>query len=207
MICDLSNTSLSQLRADWSAAQEEGATELSVLLLTHYHGKSAFALSKFLQSVLLHELWLPSPCEKAERDIFSEILAVAIKYGVRVTVYDTDTPLTVFGSGKITLSERLYTTRSVEAAFSLSLCYAEHTVCYHTASLGEYLAQQGGEHTCAATHLILGAHGPVAKQEIDISALETQSVLVADKEHLVFLKIGRAERYLLAPTSYKYVLE
>ena len=207
MICDLSNTSLSQLRADWSAAQEEGATELSVLLLTHYHGKSAFALSKFLQSVLLHELWLPSPCEKAERDIFSEILAVAIKYGVRVTVYDTDTPLTVFGSGKITLSERLYTTRSVEAAFSLSLCYAEHTVCYHTASLGEYLAQQGSEHTCAATHLILGAHGPVAKQEIDISALETQSVLVADKEHLVFLKIGRAERYLLAPNSYKYVLE
>ncbi len=207
MICDLSNTSLTQLRADWREAQQCGATELSVLLLTHYHSKSAVAISRFAQGVILRELWLPRPTDEAQRDIFEELLAVALKQKIQITIYDADTPLTVFDKGILCVSGYLHHSRSVEPAFSVKLCYAESSICYHTASYEEYLAAKDALHECTATHLILGAHGPIPKKEADLSHITAQSVLVGNEEHLAFFKLGEQSELMIAPRLHAYDLE
>lgn len=207
MICDLSSTSLSQLRADWREAQQCGATELSVLLLTHYHSKSAVAISRFAQNVILREMWLPNPEDETERNICAELLKVALARGVQVTVYDANATLTVFDTGKLCISERNYRSRSAEPVFCLTLSYGEEALCYHSASHDEYLATMGEEHTCTAQHLILGAHGPVPKKEIDFSHATAQSVLVGNEEHLAFYRLKEKTERIIAPPSFSYILE
>ena len=207
MICDISGTTLTQLRADWREAQENGATELSVLLLTHYHSKSATAVSRFAQDVILRELWLPTPETQAQGDMLAALLGVALKHGIRVTLYDSNTELTVFDTGKISVSEGIYRSRSMEPAFSLTLSYGNDTICYHSASYAEYLAAKERTHACTAAHLILGAHGPVPKQISDISNTMPQSILVGNEEHLGFFKLEAQGKLLVAPPVFVYELE
>ena len=207
MICDLSTTSLTQLRADWLEAQSEGATELSVLMLTHYHAKSATAVSRFAQTVLLRELWLPAPVDEAQWDLCAELITVAIARDIRVTIYEPQMLLTVFDTGILTISDQFFTSRSTEPAFAVSLRYGESVICYHTASLQEYFEANGMAHECTPMHLILGAQGPVPKKQIRASFDGTQSVLIGSEAYSSLLEIGDGTRYILPLPRYRYELE
>jgi hypothetical protein len=207
MICDLSATSLTQLRADWREAQQVGATHLRVLLLTHYHSKSPIAVSKLAKSTSLGELWLPAPQDEAEQSIFKDLLLVALQQDIPVSLYDENDVLSVFDTGELLLSKRYYRSRSTEPAFSLSLSYRDTAICYHTASYEEYLNANGAKHACEAEHLILGAHGPVPKREADLSDSAAKSILVADSAHLPLFKLAAQARKILAPPLYHYEME
>jgi len=208
MLCDLSTTSTTQLCANWREAQELGATRLSVLLLTHYHSKSATAIARFSQTVIIENLWLVQPQTQKEREMLAELLRVAQKYGLSVTLFEPDDALTVFGNGKMLLHDRLWHTRSTEPAFSLSLAFGEKTLCYHSAALSEYLRHAQKEHACHAEELILGAHGPVPHEAVEIPQTPLPSrVLVGSEEVLSLLKVAPDVRYLFYPEKHLYVLE
>lgn len=130
VLCDISNSSLTQWRANWYAAQKMGATRLEVLMLTHYHSKSVSAFSRFSQSAYIHALWLPQPQTQDDREILLQLLEIAQKRDLSVTVYDHDLALTVFERGTLVLQTPLFHSRSTEAAFSLEVTFAEKTLCY-----------------------------------------------------------------------------
>lgn len=208
VICDVSGASLTQWRADWYTAQEMGATRLEVLMLTHYHSKSAVALSRFSQSAMIHALWLPQPQNEEEEEILLELLDVALAQGLNVTLYARDSALTVFESGRLSVSAPLWHSRSAEPAFSLEISFGAKTLCYHTAALSEYLRAQQQTHACRGTHLILGAHGPVPHDDIEIPMHEgLADVALGSERALSFLQIREGLRYLLSPERYIYTLK
>lgn len=208
VLCDISNSSLTQWRADWYAAQQMGATQLEVLMLTHYHSKSVSALSRFSQSAYIHALWLPQPQTQGEREILLQLLEIAQKRGLSVTVYDHELALTVFEHGTLILQAPLFHSRSTEPAFSLEVTFAEKTLCYHTGALSEYLREQETAHNCKAAHLILGAHGPVPHGAVEIPQSDVLfTVLVGSEKVLSFLEMQQNLQYFAFPTQFNYILE
>ncbi len=208
MIVDSSNGSLTQLKANWYLAQERGATELEVLMLTHYHRKEISSLANFLESVQLRNLWLPTPYSEAERIIYDALCESARTNGVAVSTYDFGESLTVFGTGEITQSAPVYIPRSAQAAFSLSIRYGGTCICYHTAALSECLREQGGTHVCEGDILILGAHGPVPHEPIELpehTGLHT--VLLASQEIAELLARREGVTWILFPEEEVFCLE
>ena len=208
VICDLSTTSFTQLREDWREAQALGATRLEVLMLTHYHAKSALALSAICDVAYPAQVWLPTPETEKEKELLAEVLAVAIEKELVCTVYERERALTVFQSGTLTLSKGIYSSRSTEPAFTLSVRFGNRELCYHTAALSEYLRNSKGVHACTAQELILGAHGPVVHEEIEILGGESLSrVLLGSEEVLEKLTVRDGIKYLPYPGRHIYVLE
>lgn len=208
VLCDASGSGLTQWRADWYMAQKMGATRLEALMLTHYHSKSISALSRFAQDVYVHALWLPQPQTKEEKSILLQILEIAQGHALSVTVFDHEQALTVFERGTLMLQTPLYHSRSSEPAFSLSVTYGTSTLCYHTAALSEYLRAKGEEHTCNATHLVLGAHGPVPHDTVQIPQNDTlTTVLIGSEKALLFLEMRQNLRYYPFPSEKIYVLK
>ncbi|MBQ3508013.1 MAG: ComEC/Rec2 family competence protein, partial [Clostridia bacterium] len=102
-ICDLSNGSLSSMTAAAREAERRGATELSVLMLTHYHNRTSGALSTLLFRETVRALWLPSPESEEDYGYLLACLEKADLANVPVYMYDTGEELQVFGKGRLTL--------------------------------------------------------------------------------------------------------
>lgn len=208
LICDASNGSYTQLYADYQLLKERCATEVEILMLTHYHDRQVRSVSRFCDSVTLRSLWLPTPSTDAERDVLVELLHVAERKSIAVTVYEHDTPLTVFGSGSITVSRPLYEKRSVEPALNLTFCFADQTLIYQSASLSEYERHIGTERMIKENYLILSSHGPVPHEAVLPQMGNTPEEIVIGSEK-VLLKYEAVcdTRYVLSPKVKVYVLE
>ncbi len=208
MICDSSNGSLTQLKSDWAIVREMGATELEVLMLTHYHAKEISALARFLDAVMVRAVWLPNPLNDAEQEIYTQLCNIAASRGTSTASYAYDTTITVFGSGELSLSTPLYQSRSTQGAFALSFRYGASSLCYHTAALSEFLRAEGSVHNCAAECLILGAHGPVPHDEITLPAQgELRLVVIGNENVLYWLSLREDVEYIPFPERYDYLLE
>ncbi len=208
VLCDVSGSSLTQWRADWYAAQKMGATRIEVLLLTHYHSKSVSALSRFSQGAYVHALWLPEPQTQTDTEILVRLLEVAQKQGLSVTLYEHGIALTVFERGTLTLHAPLRQERSAEPAFSLDVTFAGQTLCYHSAALSEYLREQERSHDCHATHLVLGAHGPVPHDTVQLPPGDALSTVLVGSERAMTLLEPREDLvYFIYPDKHTYVLK
>jgi len=167
MICDFSGGSVTQLYNDYKLLQERCATDIDVLMLTHYHRQQINAITRFSGSVLIRALWVPEPLDEKEVSIFLALCERAAQANIPVTVYDYEEALTVFESGTVTLSAPLYQKRSVEPALRLQVTFGKDTLCYQSAAYGEYADQLEYEALpVEARYLILGGHGPVPHREI-----------------------------------------
>lgn len=209
VICDISNGSATQLRKDYQLLQEHCATEVEVLMLTHYHTRQITAFSRFTDSVMLRTLWLPRPQTAAETEIMTELLSVAARKGVAVTVYDYDVPLTVFNVGTLTLSVPLYESRSVEAALDLRISYAQTSLTYQSDAYSEYVRNAGTEsRRIADDYLILGGHGPVPHGEV-APTLEIlpREIVIAGEDAFLLHTAYNDTSYVLFPETVIYRLQ
>ena len=205
VICDVSNGSATQLRQDWALLQEAGATELDVLLLTHYHKEHAIALRRFGKSVYIKELWAPQPVTETDFEVLEELKALCETLHIAVSVYRFDEPLTLFETGEMTVSVPLYESRSTQPTIDLRFSYADRDLRYVSASLSEYLRHDGAPAPELCTDLyILGAHGPVPHETISFvyAGEKSATVLVANEEILRLLEINGACRYIYAPSEH-----
>lgn len=208
MICDISNGSYTQLYADYRLLKQHCATEIEVLMLTHYHNKQIASISRLCDTTLLRSLWLPMPITDADKAILADLLTLAAEKGISVTVYSHDTPLTVFGMGNIILSEPLFEKRSVEPAFIFNLSFGEKTVVYQSASFSEYQRDKMIENTVTGDYLILGSHGPVPHEAIDPKLESTPlEIVIGNEKVLLRYEVTHDCRYIFYPEVKKYLLE
>lgn len=208
MLCDLSGGSTAQLQNSWQIMQNAGATELDVLMLTHYHTTQTTAFSRFCRRVTIRALWLPPPQSEKELQILLTLTATAFEEGIAVTVYDYDTPLTVFGSGRVLVSEPLFQSRSVEPAFSLMLSGEECSVYYESAALSEYRREAKlAAPDVTADLFILGAHGPVPHDTVTLAAASDTTVLISSEEAVRRLAVREDLSYVLYPKLYRFLLQ
>ncbi|MBE6691329.1 MAG: ComEC/Rec2 family competence protein [Ruminococcaceae bacterium] len=209
MICDLSGGSMTQLYEHYKTLQEATATEIDVLMLTHYHEQQVRALSRFAATVTLHALWLPTPLSESDREVLPQLLEIAANEDIAVTVYDYEVPLTVFDSGTVTLSWPLYTKRSVEPALQMMITYGEESICYQSAAYAEYAALYGLTASSSATEcLLLGGHGPRPHREIEV-ALSTvpQEIVLSSADVALQYSFAADTHYRMLPERAIYRLE
>ena len=168
VICDLTDGSRTALNAALDEAGSLGATEVSALMLTHFHTRTAGALHRAFAAATVRALWLPRPTVPEDYYRMLSCLYEARRQGVPVYLYEPGDTLTAFDSGGGGISLTLYTDR------------LEHSVqpvlLLHAAGQGSALTFCGGAvfesdladiaRTLAADSdlVIYGAHGPKIRE-------------------------------------------
>ena len=184
MICDLSNGSLSALSASAREAEALGATELSVLLLTHYHSRTPGALSSFLSRETVRVLWLPEPETEEEYYLLLACLEKAEDAGVYACMYGKGEALTIFGDGKITV-ETAYLERSTQPILLVSASFGEgkENLLYCGSGVFEStLSARAAALASEAEVIIFGNHGPSVKLPFggDLHLTEARQILLSE---------------------------
>ncbi|MBQ4112118.1 MAG: hypothetical protein IJD38_04900, partial [Clostridia bacterium] len=184
LVCDLSNGSSSALSASAHEAKALGATELSALMLTHYHSRTPGALLTFLSRETVRLLWLPRPKTEAEYYLFLACLEKAEAAGVPVRMYDDGEELTVFGDGRITL-ETASLKRSTQPVLLVSLSFreGEEAMLYCGSGIFESsLSTRAAQLSAEAELIIFGNHGPTVKAPFgrDLYLPEARRILLSE---------------------------
>ena len=207
LLCDHSGGTLTQLRNGWRLAQEEYyATELDVLMITHYHERYIASLARFCESVRVKSLLLPVPINEKEIEIYQSICAWAKTNAVDYRVYDYGVMISFGESTNLRVDTPLYEDRSVEPALSLSVYYGGRSWCYHSAALSEYERRADITHLCACECVMIGGHGPVPHESIEIRHLPS-TVIVCDGDHEQLVEKVTGITYRYDVKFYSYLLE
>ena len=164
VICDLSNGSLTAVSSAVRAAEENGATEIAALMLTHYHSRTAGTLTAILSRETVRALWLPVPKTEEEYYLLLSYAEKAEAAGVPVTVYGEGEAMTAFGGCQITLQTDTLD-RSVQPVLLLSLDVGEggRIVYCGSAVFESGLAEDAASLVSSADTVIFGNHGPRIK--------------------------------------------
>ena len=164
VICDLSNGSLTAVSHAVRAAEENGATEIAALMLTHYHSRTTGTLSTILSRETVRALWLPIPDTEEEYFLLLAYLEKAEAAGVPVSLYGEGEALTVFGGCSVTLQTTMME-RSVQPVLLLSLDAGEggRAVYCGSAVFESELAEEAAALVSSADAVIFGNHGPLVK--------------------------------------------
>ncbi len=202
MMIDISNGSHSAVSLGWQAAQRLGATELDVLLLTHYHNDYAVSLRRFTDRVKVRAVWLPNPITDKDREALARILNTMEDADTSVIFYEYEDELTVFHEDILVINTPLYEKRSVQPTVSFSLECEENTLRYESAVISEYRRHQNlEERVIDADYYFIGAHGPIPHEKIELFFGERCLVVVP--EHTIWLLFENKDnvQYHLTPTA------
>ena len=208
LLIDLSGGSYTQLNEDWQLAAAACATEIDVLCLTHYHTAQAAAFDRLASRIKVGQLWVPRPTTIEEAEILSRLKESADRNRVVVVLYDYQAPLTVFEDATLTISAPLYSARSTEPAFCLTLFGATKSVYYETAAYSEYCALHDVTREAREASLyIVGAHGPVPHQEIIPNVTGSSTVILPNDTVITHFLPQETHTYIVAPKTYVTVLQ
>ena len=198
VICDLSDGSYSALSDAATQAHQAGATDIAAVTLTHYHARVAGSLDRLLAGETVHQLWLPRPKSVDEYYIFLACTDVATSYGVEVTVFDADDPLTVFSHATLRV-RRASLERSSHPVILLTLDADGDasddgdilTFCGGSAFESD-LADEAEVAASQADLILFGSHGPITKAPIaDLSSGHAAWVGFADRDTAAWMAPSR----------------
>lgn len=86
-VIDNSYGSYSFLRAISEIASDECATEISELVLTHYHSRHEASIEKLMRSLIIRNVYLPSPKNAEELERAKNIAEISEQQGATVKIY------------------------------------------------------------------------------------------------------------------------
>ncbi len=212
VVCDASEGYFSRLYLAGAMAKECCATEIDVLILTHYHSRQPQSVERFFDNCKTREIWLPEPHNDYEYAAMTELLKVANNAGVKPSVYKDGAEMTLFGEAKLNMLPYRKLDRSVEAQVGFSVSCNGESLTYLSAAYGEGELPQEALDAIGAEHLILGAHGPNEKEEFLINITDNcRDILVANGEVLKngLIEIcGEASPQIVVSPEYKrFILE
>lgn len=166
VIIDVSKGNYAPLSEAYKIAATHERTEISSLVLTHYHSAYAGSIYRLCKSVPVRALYLPFPESEEEYYHFSALLTMASEQGIAVTVYDRNTELGLGDDLHLTVGKERRLTRSTHPVTCLSISARNKKIAYATSSFGETGAWAEEESVLSgADYLILGQHGPVYKEQ------------------------------------------
>lgn len=182
VIMDLSNGSLTAMSRAARTAEEAGATEIAVLMLTHYHSRTAGALAAFLSRETVRALWLPAPDTEEEYYLLLSYLEKAETAKVPVSLYGEGEILTLFGGCEVALEADMIE-RSLQPVLLLSLDagVGSRVVYCGSAVFESGLAGSASALVAEADTVIFGNHGPLIKAPFgdDLTYLPDATVILS----------------------------
>lgn len=186
VICDFSNGSLTSLSAATNEASRRGATEISALVLTHYHRATSGTLYQLLAREKVRALWVPCPENESDYYFLLDYIEKAEDAGTEVVLYERGDRLQVFGDGELTLHTARIK-RSTQPVLLLTLDIdptpdSGGELVYCGSSVFESdLADAAASAVSTADVVIFGNHGPLVKQPFgaDLTILEHTDVIIS----------------------------
>ncbi len=198
--------SLTRLKKDWRTVEENGATQLQTLMLTHYHEALPRTLTLFCRQVMVREVLLPRAESEEDKALLAKIQSAMSSLGISVDTYTHGIARSFFEKGRIAVTPPLYEERSVRPAFSVGVGFGSQTVCYHTAALSEYTRHANTTHVCFADRVLIGAYGPVVHEEITLSPTPNEVFLCGARVEGAFAR-QPGITYTSCPETYVFCLE
>ena len=187
VICDISTGANSHLENALSVTVERYQTDVSALVLTHYHTRHVNSLRKYSGAYIIRNLYLPYPQNEDEFFTMYALIDVAKKSNIRVVLFDRDDVFEPAPSIVINLTSPVYLKRSTHPAFALSIATSNDNVIYvsESAHESESLFSWINEQLNSTAYVILGTHGPITKTEflynipdsVDTVFVDNQTVL------------------------------
>ncbi|MBQ9781153.1 MAG: ComEC/Rec2 family competence protein [Clostridia bacterium] len=188
VICELSNGSRRSFLTAANEASEQGATELSAVILTDYHSRTSGALLQLFRRETVRALWLPEPTSEEDYFLMLSCLEVAALTDTPAVIYRHGDELTLFGDAILTV-ERTQIKRSVQPVLLLTLeTPCEQMVLCGRSILESDLALPALVAMAESDTVILSNKGPVIKEAMACTfGPNTKSLYVASKSVAAYL--------------------
>ena len=176
VICDLSDGSRTAMNRAVSQAEALGATEVSAVVLTHYHSRMPGTLYRLFATEKVRLLYLPSPATEDDWYLMRSVLEQADRAGVPVCLYDPSRPdtdaeaLTLFGGVQLRLyADRLE--RSAQPVLLVSLTTNRNSLLYAGSAVQESGLMEIADDLLTRTDtVVFGRHGPLFRQSCGLPA-------------------------------------
>ncbi len=187
VICDMSTGANRYLYETIEFSKQRYATEISALVLTHYHNYHISTFSKNANRFIIRTLYLPKPCNDDEFYRMTSLIATAENVGVQVTLYDREQPFSPTEQLTLELSESTYLSRSTHPTFVLSVAANGEQLAYIAESAHEspQLAAYAEKHIGDAEQVVFGTHGPITKTDFSYPSLSGQHTVVIFDDNIL----------------------
>ena len=196
VIVDISRGGVSGVRMALENAAEHGVCELDAFVLTHYHQKHISTVYKICSSEHVGEVWLPMPINETEYGIMMSIISCAKSLDTACVIYDGE--LNLFNDMTIDIS-RNYIKRSTHPTIMMKINYPNKDIVYvGKSSMESALVSDIDEFVKCSEGIILGAHGPILKQQYNFSAYgnDLDFILFADDEVISYYRYEEHQNLL-----------
>ncbi len=189
VICDISSGAYGSAYAAASCARACYATEIDAYVLTHYHTLHISTVRRLSGQMLVRSLYLPIPQNKTEYYLMLSILEIAQRSGISVIMYDRGVKLPLDTALSLVISEEIYLDRSTHPTFYVAVAAEDRLLLYLSGASHEAgrLETQIASLLPSADAVILGAHGPVIKNDIPYDLARVPFVGIADTDILLYL--------------------
>lgn len=186
--------------------REHEATELEVLILTHYHSRQSTAVKRFFDNCKTRAVWLPEPQSDSDYKTFCELYSIAEAAGVDPIIYRHGEIMELFKETELLIFPYRKLDRSVEAQVGFSLTCGEGSLVYIGSSFFEGTAAPEARSAIAESdHLIIGAHGPAPKEPMTVAPKPSAEIILANAEHIK-IKGSVPENIILSPEYARFSL-
>ncbi len=180
---DVSEGYYSRFSAAAALVHEHSATELEVLILTHYHSRQSISLQRLFDSCKTRAIWLPEPQNEYDYRELCEILSIAEDARVASVIYRYGEEMTLFGDAELTVFPYRKLDRSVEAQVGFSIRNGGRKLTYIGSAYFEGdAAPVARSEILSAEHLVLGCHGPSPKKVSSIAVNSGADIVLADAD-------------------------
>lgn len=181
---DVGDGNYSNYTVAWDIAHADGATEIKTLLLTHYHNKHGYSISRLLSNVKVRRVMIPYPETQEDMYILDRIFEVTSTHGVECRMYERGSPFAVLDGVGLKLLPYDMLKRSSQPTVAFEIEYGEFKSAYIGSS---YYESDHGKYAddCVydADVVIYGTHGPNPKSDFSIDpANNAKEIVFADRE-------------------------
>ena len=192
VICDVSDGNYNNLYNAYKTAHGKGATEIEVLLLTHYHANYCTSVERFCRSQKVRNIWIPAPENEEQYYTMMSLVETAGKNGANLVIYNEDEELTVFYDVVLKIYSHETLKRSLQPALAFEFSYGDDKLLYvGSSSMETALSERVNESLSDADAVIFGTHGPNPKQTYGIDAAkDAKAVVFADEELLSLARLN-----------------
>ena len=138
--------------------ERSNSTEISALVLTHYHHQHVSGVDWLIRQTMLRELYLPMPENATDTEIARALWQIATECGTEVIVYQENETISLSDSVKARVAWEIY---DGDTAAMITLATVHTKVTYLTPSILQTTLFDATEERMKQSEIIfIGYHGP-----------------------------------------------
>lgn len=187
-ICDISTGGYRHFAAAYQIAEENGATEIENIILTHYHNYHPSSLLRLSKKYTVRNVLLPEP-DDDEIDIYNSICNAFMRSNTKIVTYRRGYSQYVGEGCSVNVSETYYIKRSKHPMIMISIRTSsddgQNELLYLSSSIFE---NPYADYPRKPNYIILGHHGPVIHKAPNLYLIERsrpQILFLADAEKML----------------------